>query len=67
MSIRYTQVDEYDRGELMHSAGIRRGFTKKITLQKIEKKEETYFAKKDKFAKRRKRQDYFDRRSDQGG
>ena len=41
MSIRYTQVDEYDRGELMHSAGIRRGFTEeeknlkeKITLKK---------------------------------
>ena len=46
MSIRYTQVDEYDRGELMHSAGIRRGFTKKDNFAKDLKKEETYFAKK---------------------
>ena len=54
------QVDEYDRGELMHSAGIRRGFTQQEFCWK-DNFEKPQFCEKEKIPR------LFNRRSDEGG
>ena len=54
------QVDEYDRGELMHSAGIRRGFKQQEFCWK-DNFENPSFSKQKKIPK------LFKRRSDKGG